>query len=182
MTVMLDSAVNKGPFTMALWHCPVLSSADKQTPNLLMDYKLHVPLGTIKCLISALSIAMPEFNVYISSYGPRLLHLKKMKKVVAELAVLTASSKLLSYSLITVYNAHISYRPSVPMLKANGNNWVMFYVHFRGAVKARGFWSHFNGPSSVPVLSTKPTAAEIAVKGQYTSVVVSVTEVQWTNT
>ncbi|KAF8815671.1 hypothetical protein BYT27DRAFT_7296993 [Phlegmacium glaucopus] len=27
VTVMLDSAVNKGPFAMALWRCPVLSSA-----------------------------------------------------------------------------------------------------------------------------------------------------------
>ncbi|KAF8797818.1 hypothetical protein BYT27DRAFT_7124695, partial [Phlegmacium glaucopus] len=56
---------------------------------------------------------------------------------------------------------------SVPMLEADGNNWAMFYVHFRGAVEARGFWSHFNGPLSVPVLSTEPTAAEIAVKGQW---------------
>ena len=56
---------------------------------------------------------------------------------------------------------------TVPRLDAKGENWGIFFVHFMDAVKAKGFWDHFNSTSSAPVLSATATAAKIAVKAQW---------------
>ena len=56
---------------------------------------------------------------------------------------------------------------TVPRLDAEGENWGIFFVHFMDAVEAKGFWDHFDGTSSAPVLSATATAAEIAAKAQW---------------
>ena len=56
---------------------------------------------------------------------------------------------------------------TIPMLDAEGSNWVIFYIHFMDAIKARGFWDHFDGSSSPPALSELPTAAETAARAQW---------------
>jgi len=39
---------------------------------------------------------------------------------------------------------------SVPKLDASGLNWAVFSLHFQDAVKAKGYWGHFNGTSEHP--------------------------------
>ena len=56
---------------------------------------------------------------------------------------------------------------SVPKLDAEGDNWAIFYVHFMDAVKAKGFWGHFDGTLTVPVLTATATAAEKGAKSQW---------------
>jgi hypothetical protein len=46
-------------------------------------------------------------------------------------------------------------------------NWAIFLVRFRDAVDAKGYWGHFDGSTPVPSVSTPPTAAETAAKGQW---------------
>ena len=55
----------------------------------------------------------------------------------------------------------------IPMLDAEGSNWAIFYIRFMDAIEAKGFWDHFDGLSSPPVLSELPTAAETAAKNQW---------------
>jgi hypothetical protein len=47
---------------------------------------------------------------------------------------------------------------SIPKLDASGLNWAIFAVRFQDAIKAKGFWSHFDGAgthlSAVPVSET----------------------------
>ena len=38
----------------------------------------------------------------------------------------------------------------IPKLDASGLNWAIFSICFQDAVKAKGFWSHFNGTGSCP--------------------------------
>ena len=56
---------------------------------------------------------------------------------------------------------------TVPKLDAEGDNWAIFLVRFMDAVEAKGFWGHFDGSSSVPVMTTTPTEAEKTAKSQW---------------
>ena len=56
---------------------------------------------------------------------------------------------------------------TIPMLDAEGTNWVIFYICFMDAIEAKGFWDHFDGSSSPPALSESPTAAETAATAQW---------------
>ena len=41
---------------------------------------------------------------------------------------------------------------SVPKLESTGMNWAIFSVHFQDAVEAKGFWGHFDGTTTCPVI------------------------------
>ena len=56
---------------------------------------------------------------------------------------------------------------TIPMLDSEGSNWAIFYIRFMDAIEAKGFWDHFDGSSSCPVVSEVPTAAETAAKSQW---------------
>ena len=56
---------------------------------------------------------------------------------------------------------------TIPMLDLEGSNWAIFYIQFMDAIKAKGFWDHFDGSSSCPVISEVPMAAETAAKSQW---------------
>ena len=56
---------------------------------------------------------------------------------------------------------------TILMLDAEGSNWVIFYIWFMDAIEAKGFWDHFDGLLSCPVLSEAPTAVETAAKNQW---------------
>ena len=56
---------------------------------------------------------------------------------------------------------------AVPKLEAKGEDWAIFYVHFMDAVKAKGFWGHFNGMTPKPALSSDPTDEELKAKHQW---------------
>ena len=56
---------------------------------------------------------------------------------------------------------------TIPMLDSEGSNWAIFYIQFMDVIKAKGFWDHFDGLSSCPVVSEVPTVAEIAAKSQW---------------
>ena len=56
---------------------------------------------------------------------------------------------------------------TILMLNLEGSNWVIFYILFMDAIKAKGFWDHFDGLSSCLVVSEVPTAAETAAKSQW---------------
>jgi len=43
---------------------------------------------------------------------------------------------------------------SVPKLDATGTNWAVFYVRFKDAIDAKGYWGHFDGSSTHPVFAT----------------------------
>ena len=42
---------------------------------------------------------------------------------------------------------------TIPKLKAEGDNWAIFFIQFMVAVKAKGFWGHFDGSTLKPTLS-----------------------------
>ena len=56
---------------------------------------------------------------------------------------------------------------TVLLLDAEGRNWAIFYICFMDVIKAKGFWEHFDGSLTSPVLSETPTAAETATKNQW---------------
>ena len=56
---------------------------------------------------------------------------------------------------------------TVPKLEAKGTNWAVFLVRFCDAVKAKGYWGHFDGSTPMPTLPEKPTSKEIAAKDQW---------------
>ena len=56
---------------------------------------------------------------------------------------------------------------TIPMLDAEGSNWVIFYICFMDAIEAKGFWDHFDGLSLPLALSELPTAAETAARAQW---------------
>jgi hypothetical protein len=58
---------------------------------------------------------------------------------------------------------------SVPKLDASGSNWAIFVFRFEDAVKAKGFWSHFDRSASAPAVAnpTAPTTAETAALAQW---------------
>ena len=56
---------------------------------------------------------------------------------------------------------------TIPMLDAEGSNWAIFYIRFMDAIKAKGFWDHFDGLATAPVLSETPMAVETAAKSQW---------------
>ncbi|KAF8800888.1 hypothetical protein BYT27DRAFT_7066441, partial [Phlegmacium glaucopus] len=56
---------------------------------------------------------------------------------------------------------------TVPKLDDEGANWVIFFVRFKDAIQAKGFWGHFDGSCLAPTLSSEPTTAEIAAKTQW---------------
>jgi hypothetical protein len=66
---------------------------------------------------------------------------------------------------------------SIPKLESTGLNWAIFSVRFRDAIKAKGFWGHFDGTKPCPILpptvtatdgtTTGPTAEEIAAEEQW---------------
>ena len=70
-------------------------------------------------------------------------------------------------SAITTSSLSDTLPSTVPRLDAEGENWGIFFVRFMDAVEAKGFWDHFDGTSSAPVLSATATAAEIAAKAQW---------------
>ena len=43
------------------------------------------------------------------------------------------------------------YTNSIPCLKPNGSNWVIFSMHFQEAMEANLKWSHFDGSATCPV-------------------------------
>jgi hypothetical protein len=88
-------------------------------------------------------------------YGPRLFCLTPLYSTCATMTSVTTAA--LSDALPS----------SVPKLEASGLNWAIFLVRFRDAVDAKGFWGHFDGTTPAPSLSTSPTAAETAAKGQW---------------
>ena len=58
---------------------------------------------------------------------------------------------------------------TVPKLDASGSNWAIFVFHFEDAIKAKGFWSHFDGMVSRPIAAdpTAPMATETAAIVQW---------------
>ena len=56
---------------------------------------------------------------------------------------------------------------TVLKLDAEGKNRAIFFVQFMDAVEAKGFWGHFNGLSSMPVMTTTSTEAEKTTKSQW---------------
>ncbi|THH16365.1 hypothetical protein EW146_g4254 [Bondarzewia mesenterica] len=47
---------------------------------------------------------------------------------------------------------------SIPKLDARGKNWMIFSIHFKTAVKAKGKWDHFIGSNPKPVFPTLPVS------------------------
>ena len=70
-------------------------------------------------------------------------------------------------STVTTSSLSDTLPSTVPKLDAEGENWAIFYVRFMDAVEAKGFWNHFDGSSTAPVLSETATAAEIAAKSEW---------------
>jgi len=57
---------------------------------------------------------------------------------------------------------------SVPMLDSSEGNWAIFVFCFQDAVKAKGFWDHFDGSASRPIVANAiPTAAETIATAQW---------------
>ena len=56
---------------------------------------------------------------------------------------------------------------AVPKLEAEGKNWAIFFIQFMDAVKAKGFWGHFDGSTLEPTLSSTSTEDEIKAKNQW---------------
>ena len=48
---------------------------------------------------------------------------------------------------------------SIPKLDSTGLNWAIFSIRFQDAIKAKGFWGHFDGSEPRPVASEATTAA-----------------------
>ena len=42
---------------------------------------------------------------------------------------------------------------TVPKLKATGLNWTIFLLRFQDAMKAKGYWGHFDGTEPRPVIT-----------------------------
>ena len=53
---------------------------------------------------------------------------------------------------------------AIPKLEAEGENWAIFFIWFTDAIKAKGFWGHFDGSMLKPTLSSTPTEDEIKAK------------------
>ena len=51
---------------------------------------------------------------------------------------------------VTTTSLSDSLPSSIPKLDASGLNWAIFSVRFMDAVKAKGFWGHFDGTSKCP--------------------------------
>jgi hypothetical protein len=49
---------------------------------------------------------------------------------------------------------------SVPKLLPMGLNWTVFSIRFKEAIKAKGFWGHFDGTSLKPIVNSPPGAGE----------------------
>jgi len=43
---------------------------------------------------------------------------------------------------------------SVPKLDALGTNRAVFYMHFKDAIDAKGYWGHFDGSSTCLIFAT----------------------------
>ena len=56
---------------------------------------------------------------------------------------------------------------TVPLLDAEGSNWAIFYIHFMDVIEAKGFWEHFDGLTTPPIVLETSMAAEIAMKSQW---------------
>ena len=56
---------------------------------------------------------------------------------------------------------------TVPKLDAEGDNWAIFYVRFMDTVEAKGFWSHFDGSSSPPVMTATSSDTEKTALAQW---------------
>ena len=58
---------------------------------------------------------------------------------------------------------------SVPKLNASGLNWAILSLYFQDAIKAKGYWGHFDGTEPCPAPATagaSPTDKELAVIAQ----------------
>ena len=51
---------------------------------------------------------------------------------------------------------------SIPKLDATDMNWAIFLLHFQDAVKAKGYWGHFNGTDTRPDPTATTTAEDAA--------------------
>jgi hypothetical protein len=56
---------------------------------------------------------------------------------------------------------------TMPRLESSGNNWAIFVFRFRDAVEAKGFWGHFDGTVSHPMLTEEPTNEDNATVMQW---------------
>jgi len=58
---------------------------------------------------------------------------------------------------------------TVPKLDASGSNWAIFVFRFEDAIKAKGFWGHFDRTvsCSVPADVADPTTTEVAAIAQW---------------
>ncbi|KAI0037776.1 hypothetical protein FA95DRAFT_1506505, partial [Auriscalpium vulgare] len=58
---------------------------------------------------------------------------------------------------------------NIPVLDTRGENWAIFLVRFRMAVKAKKLWGHFDGstPRPAPAGATAPTATEAAAMTEW---------------
>ena len=67
-------------------------------------------------------------------------------------------------SAVTTTSLSDALPSSVPKLDASGSNWAIFVFCFEDAVKAKGFWQHFDGKATAPTCAdpSAPTSAEIA--------------------
>jgi gag-polypeptide of LTR copia-type len=54
-------------------------------------------------------------------------------------------------SVVAATSLSDSLSSSVPKLESTGTNWAIFEIRFHDAVKAKGFWGHFDGTSVRPV-------------------------------
>ena len=58
---------------------------------------------------------------------------------------------------------------TVPKLNASRSNWAIFVFCFEDTVEAKGFWNHFDGTVSRPIVAdpAAPTTMETAVIAQW---------------
>ena len=56
---------------------------------------------------------------------------------------------------------------TILLLDTEGSNWAIFYICFMDVIEAKGFWEHFDGSMTPPVLLEIPMAAETATKIQW---------------
>jgi len=72
-------------------------------------------------------------------------------------------------STVTTTSLSDALPSSVPKLDASGSNWAIFVFRFEDAVKAKGFWRHFDGKADIPTCAdpSAPTSAETAAITQW---------------
>ena len=56
---------------------------------------------------------------------------------------------------------------TVPKLDPAGTDWTVFQFRFEDAIDAKGFWGHFDGMLTCPVLDNPPEDHQLAAKTQW---------------